>query len=303
MELTFHSNGKLLLSAEYLVLDGAKALAIPAVKGQSLSVLSNDQDEITWKSYDVNNQVWLEVKLDLELNILETSNKEITHFLVDTLKAAKSLNPNFLSSGCLVKTHLEFPNDWGLGSSSTLISNIAQWANIDPFKLHFKVSNGSAYDIACATSNQPLLYTLDEKPKVEFISWKPTFANQIYFIHLNQKQRSNKEVQRYSDLKQSLDLEKLVIEISELTDRMINVEELSEFENICKQHEYILSSVLQFEPIKEQLFQMYQGGIVKSLGAWGGDFVMVTAKNESDLEYFQNKGYNTIVKFQELLLL
>ena len=34
----FRSNGKLLVSAEYLVLDGAEALAFPTRLGQTLSV-------------------------------------------------------------------------------------------------------------------------------------------------------------------------------------------------------------------------------------------------------------------------
>ena len=34
----FYSHGKLLITGEYLVLDGAKALAVPTVFGQDLSV-------------------------------------------------------------------------------------------------------------------------------------------------------------------------------------------------------------------------------------------------------------------------
>ena len=58
-----------------------------------------------------------------------------------------------------MNTHLEFPRDWGLGSSSTLINNVAQWAQVDPFELHFKVSNGSGYDIACAKRRYPIVYS------------------------------------------------------------------------------------------------------------------------------------------------
>ncbi len=58
-----------------------------------------------------------------------------------------------------MNTHLDFPRDWGLGSSSTLINNVAQWAQVDPFDLHFKVSNGSGYDIACANEDSPIVYS------------------------------------------------------------------------------------------------------------------------------------------------
>lgn len=303
MEKTFYSNGKLLLTGEYLVLDGARALAIPTKKGQFLKVLPSNDSFIYWNSFDVNDQIWLFVKLDLKFKVIETSAPDQTGFLVALLKAAKAFNPSFLESGYKVSTYLEFPNDWGLGSSSTLISNVAQWAEVDPFKLHFEVTNGSGYDIACATANQPLLYTLNDSPEVEVLDWNPPFADQIYFIHLNQKQRSNQEVERYSKLKTSIDLKNVVNEISELTVRMIKAKDLNAFEEVCKEHEYILSSVLQVEPIKEQLFQMYQGGVVKSLGAWGGDFVMVTAQDNEELDYFRNKGYHTIFSFQDFLLL
>lgn len=303
MEKTYHSNGKLLLTGEYLVIDGAKSLAIPTKLGQSLKVSASKDSLINWTSYNSNNKVWLSAKLELDFSVVETSDSSLTDFLIRLLKAAKEFNPSFLEFGGSVTTLLEFPNDWGLGSSSTLISNVAQWAEVDPFELHFKVSNGSGYDIACATSQCPLLYTLKGKAEYKNISWAPSYSDQIYFIHLNQKQRSHHEVQRYSELKKMIDVERLVDEVSGLTARMISAKNLSEFEEVCIEHEYILSSVLQIEPIKEQLFQMYQGGVVKSLGAWGGDFVLVTTQDESDLDYFRNKGYNTIVKFKELLLL
>ena len=40
--LSFRSNGKLLLSGEYLVLFGAEALAIPLRYGQTLDITVND---------------------------------------------------------------------------------------------------------------------------------------------------------------------------------------------------------------------------------------------------------------------
>ena len=51
---TFNSNGKLLLTGEYLVLDGAKALAVPTIFGQSLSLELIDEAKIIWSSFDEN---------------------------------------------------------------------------------------------------------------------------------------------------------------------------------------------------------------------------------------------------------
>ena len=52
---------------------------------------------------------------------------KLTNRLVQILNAAKQLNPDFLNDnkGFKISTHLTFPKNWGLGTSSTLINNIA----------------------------------------------------------------------------------------------------------------------------------------------------------------------------------
>ena len=49
-------------------------------------------------------------------------------------------NQDFLAElkGAVIETQLDFLRNWGLGSSSTLINNIAQWANVNPFDLQQK---------------------------------------------------------------------------------------------------------------------------------------------------------------------
>ena len=46
MEKTFYSNGKLLLTGEYVVLDGATALAIPTKYGQYLEISASEKKGI-----------------------------------------------------------------------------------------------------------------------------------------------------------------------------------------------------------------------------------------------------------------
>ena len=61
MKKTFYSNGKLLLTAEYLVLDGATALALPTKFGQNLIVEQIESNKtIVWKSYDIDHSIWFE---------------------------------------------------------------------------------------------------------------------------------------------------------------------------------------------------------------------------------------------------
>ena len=66
------------------------------------------------------------------------------------------------------------------------------------------------------------------------------------------------------------------------------------------EHERIIASATLQEPIHESIFSEYKEGRIKSLGAWGGDFILVTSKN-NDLSYFKNKGYNTILKLSDLV--
>ena len=56
----YYSNGKLLITGEYTVLDGAMALAIPTRFGQSLNVTQIPENNIIWKSIDNENQTWFE---------------------------------------------------------------------------------------------------------------------------------------------------------------------------------------------------------------------------------------------------
>ena len=60
-----YSNGKLLLTSEYLVLDGAKALAIPTKFGQDLIVQKIKEPSLIWESFDVENNCWFSAEFRL----------------------------------------------------------------------------------------------------------------------------------------------------------------------------------------------------------------------------------------------
>jgi hypothetical protein len=50
--------------------------------------------------------------------------------------------------------------------------------------------------------------------------------------------------------------------------------------------------------VKFKYFQDYSGEI-KSLGAWGGDFILAAGPSNSK-EYFIGKGYNSVFSFNEI---
>ncbi len=307
----FYSNGKLLLTGEYLVLDGAKSLALPTKYGQHLTVEPNDPNTINWKSIDHNEHIWFETNIKLNNLSSDDSNTDFEKRLIQILKAAKQLNPDFLNTGYSVETKLTFPKDWGLGSSSTLINNLGNWAQIDPYELLKLTFGGSGYDIACAQYNKPLTYQLpanndeilnqvqnDKSIIINTVDFYPNFQDNLYFVYLNKKQNSRDAIEAYR--KNKFDKSGAITSINKITERIIACNQLSEFNDLITQHEEIIGTILKQEPIKNRLFNDFQGAI-KSLGAWGGDFILATATEDSSA-YFKSKGFETVIPFQKMIL-
>ncbi|MFA5300461.1 MAG: GYDIA family GHMP kinase [Lutibacter sp.] len=306
----YYSNGKLLLTGEYFVLDGAKALAVPTNCGQDLIVEPINEPKLVWNSFNNEGECWFEAIFDLPKLRLSSATFDadedggkdtIAENLKKIVLEARKLNPSFLNSekGFLVKTNLTFPKNWGLGTSSTLINNISNWAKINPYKLLSETFGGSGYDIACAQHNSPILYTKhNSNIDVEEVNFNPTFKNQLYFVYLNKKQNSREGIERYKKLKGNLTSE--IFQISQLSAAFLTCKNLPDFEKLMTAHEQIVSKSIQLKPIQEQLFSDYFGQ-TKSLGAWGGDFILATG-NEDTPNYFKQKGFNTVILYQDLIL-
>ena len=300
---TFYSNGKLLLTGEYVVLDGAKALAVPTCFGQNLIVKKGNNQQINWVSFDADKSIWFQDIItfsDIKNKQLSENNHSVKNTLIEILHQAFRQNSTFLNQeGYEIETHLTFPRIWGLGTSSTLINNIAQWLQIDAFELLNKSFGGSGYDVACAQTNLPIIYQLEnEIPHFKAIHFHPLFKENIYFVYLNQKQSSKSAISNY--LTQRHKVNKVISKINTITYEAIDCKEGKEFAKLMAQHEIIMSDVLETKTVQENLFPDFKG-IVKSLGAWGGDFVMVLSK-ENPTSYFTKKGYSTILSYDEMVL-
>lgn len=305
-EQSYYGHGKLLLSGEYFVLDGAKALALPCKRGQIMTVrhARSNNPTLKWKSYGVNGELWFEAEFELWRFRLLSEETEAALTLQNILRQARIQNIHFLREevDTIVETKLEFPLDWGLGSSSTLVYNIAQWAYISPFELLSKTFGGSGYDVACAQSMGPIIYSLSSQgPAWQSVNFSPLFKDKLYFVHLNQKQNSRLEVQRYKNLRFE-DKQRLLKKINGITEEMAKALDLAEFENLILEHETLLAQALSLPRAQAQRFGDYRG-VVKSLGAWGGDFVLATSdKGEEETKaYFHNKGYGSVLRYDELI--
>ena len=319
--MNFKSNGKFLLTGEYLVLKGATALALPLKFGQSMDVENLDKNEslIYWNAYiksTVNGQQttdsetnWFSAILNKnDFSIVSSDDIEKAERLSNILKQAKSLNNNIFTedNDISFQCHLDFNPQWGLGSSSTLINNISEWANVNPYQLLSSTFKGSGYDIACAKAEGPIFYnvnrqqTTDNRPMVWGSDFNPSFNDNLYFIYQGHKQNSSNEVKAFLDKKKNFEEE--VESISMISKILPDLQTLRDFCYFIKAHEEIMSKCLEHKRLKSY-FSDFEGEI-KSLGAWGGDFFM--AATEWDFEktkkYFESKGLHVVFKYKDIVL-
>ena len=303
----YYGHGKLLLSGEYFVLDGAVSLALPTKVGQSMSVKYSPSfaPVLHWKSFDVAGNLWFEAKYEFwHFDCLTPYPTADALMLQKILKYARRQNSHFLREDMdvLVETYLGFPIEWGLGSSSTLINNIASWANVSPFELLFSTFGGSGYDIACTQSDGPIRYQLDSAgPNWSPVVFNPSFKDDLFFVYLGKKQDSRKAIEYY---RKKVDKKpETVAALSNLTEELLTVKSLEGFNFCILSHEELVARELNLKPAKEIHFNDFWGE-VKSLGAWGGDFVLVTSNHgdKKTREYFINKGFPVIFKYKDLIL-
>lgn len=299
----FHSHGKLLITGEYVVLDGATALALPTKFGQSMEVEEINEPMIEWKSLDRDDKIWFEESFKIsDLNREALPKSEVSKMLFLALLSVAKLNPLFFrgENGYRIVTKTDFPREWGLGTSSTLIANLARWTGVDAFKLLETTFGGSGYDVAVALQGSAITYRKEPSENVFFkTTFDPPFKDSLFFVFLNRKQNSRESIAHYRQQeKATLDI--AVEKISNLTQSLLTCTNLTEFELLIEVHENIISKLTGLKKVKPELFTDYPGA-VKSLGGWGGDFVLATGK-EQDMEYFRKKGYSTILSFEEMIL-
>ena len=307
MTTRYKTHGKLLITGEYLVLYGAKALSIPVRFSQWADVSKLIGEELPVLIWEARNsgQPWFSATFDkYSMKIIETNDSKKAERLKDLLLAAQNLNDQFLEAchSYKVITDTDFPVEWGLGTSSSIIANIASWANVNLFDLFFSTSTGSGFDIATSISDSPILYRIEgQNPVIQKIGFLPPFYNSLYFIYSGKKQNTVSSIKKF--IAQHKPDQKIIERIDAITERILKALDLTAFETAIHDHEMVISELLKKPPIKKEFFSDYEGEI-KSLGAWGGDFIMATWRESYAelMNYFYAKGLNTIIPYNEMIL-
>lgn len=295
------SPGKLLLTSEYAVLDGALALAVPTKWGQEFFYEEKADGEslVFWEAYH-QDKSWLKATINYaSWTVVETNLPEAAAFILKTLQNVAQLADSKFKddSSYRLKTNLQFPANFGLGSSSTLINNLAEWAEIDPFRLNELSLGGSGYDISVAREKTAVIYqNFNGTPNSERVVFKPNFKDELIFIHLNKKQDSREGIQLY---RSKAKFPELISTLSAITREVATSDDIERFSELMEIHERKLSKFLTLKRAKEIYFTDCPV-FVKSLGAWGGDFVM-SRKFEGFETYFSELGFHDVFEWDEII--
>ncbi len=292
--LKFFASGKLLLFGEYLVLRGAQSMALPLSSGQELQITANPSGGIQWEAFEFGNQ-WLTIHFSNDLKILETNDTEKARTAQKFLELI-STNSTVTIRDLHLRFDLDFHRHYGFGTSATLTSLLSQWSGVDPYYLMQQTFGGSGYDIAAATAAMPFIYSQENKIEKEF-RLADAITSHLLFVYLGKKQISAGEVAAF---KKKVTTKDQLHEMNQIVEAASQCTSIIDWEKLMMQSEALMSSILHFPTVKAQLFPDYPYA-VKSLGAWGGDFVMATFRDISEAKkYFQQKQKQPIFTFKEL---
>jgi mevalonate kinase len=289
-EVLYHrkAHGKLLITGEYFVLDGCTALALPTKYGQTLTV--EKSDFFHWNSTDEFGFSWLEIfKREASQNQASTKLCELLNLIGEA-----SDNKNY-------RMTTDFNKEWGLGSSSTLVALLADFFQLNPYELNQKIFRGSGYDIACAFSDSPILYTSIDKlnPTIQSAEIPKEIKPYLYFVYLGKKQNSRTAIDHYSSTK--IDTQQVGHELSQISESLLKTINISEWVSLLEEHENLISRHLNLEKVSTRELKDLPY-FSKSLGAWGGDFALVISDHEpiTVRENIHRIGFQTVLSYQDL---
>jgi hypothetical protein len=300
----YYSKGKLLISGEYLVLQGAKALSVPLKFGQGMKVTeTTNPGVILWETH-VMDKPWFRAEFHgSDLEIREASNNRKAFFIRQLLKAGLKYQPGFFpgKDGCCIQNRINFDLEWGLGSSSSLVSNLAHWFDVDLFSFYRESFDGSGFDVFSARADTPVIYQLvGDVPVVEKTKLHPSVAEHLYFVYLGQKQDSQESVRIFKE--RAVPDPVLIRAVSDLTLEMIAADDPVYFMDLMRQHESLVSGILGRPTARQLMFPGFKGEI-KSLGAWGGDFIMAcTFLSPGEVRsYFKEQKLDVVFSWNDIV--
>ena len=128
-----------------------------------------------------------------------------------------------------------------------------------------------------------------------------SFSDNLYLVYSGRKKSTEQHITQF--LQRHHGMKSEIKRISHITDEILKEDSLEGFIDLLKDHEKIIGSVLDYPPVQFEKFVSFNG-VVKSLGAWGGDFLLVATPENIDYvsNYFEQFGLSTILSFNKIVL-
>ena len=132
------------------------------------------------------------------------------------------------------------------------------------------------------------------------VDFNPSFKEKIFFVYLSKKQNSREGIKHYRA--KAKNNNKRIEEISSLSQEFLNAKSLKDFQKVILEHELIVSDTIEMQRAKDLYFSDFDG-VIKSLGAWGGDFVLAATElsKEKVEKYFRQKGFKVILSYDQMV--
>ena len=304
---SYFSHGKILLAGEYAVMCGVEALALPVKAGQWQHVWempAKGVSKLVWQSKEADGTVWFECRIDTDImHVSETDNTAYSDTLLKLLLHIKEQKPDFfLHKNIRIETECEFDRTFGLGSSSTLVCNLAKWSGVNAHDLQERVLGGSGYDIAVGNLGKPLVYWR-EQSEPNWSAWQlPVDFTQHWYLAFPGKKQNSREA--LNDVKKQLEIIQTDVALLQQMNACIQAiktpRSLPMLEAMLEMWQALLAQRLDLPRPYETLdLSPVRGGLCKYLGAWGGDVLLINhtflEANESAFENMQLVPWNEFV--------
>jgi len=303
MQYTFqyHSNGSFLLTGEYLVSEGSQAIVLPLKKGQTLVIKPIKEDLLIWEDIYNEETLFTAVFSTDQIDIIESTDGEKASFVGDVLKTAMDHLASLSSlPGYYIKAIHNYPIHLDPGTRPALIACVAEWFNINPFRLSRAIMKDAGYGIAGARSSKPILYQLvDTSPDYKHIALNPSYTGNIYFVYAGDHEGLSGEREQ---IEHTGNLPHVIPKIREINKNIIQSGSLEDFEHALLEYEQFLSGLLNEKSVQERLFDDFPG-VIKPLVTHNSKFLLVTWKGSmSELrEFFAGYNLQTLFQWDELI--
>lgn len=238
----------------------------------------------------------------IDFSVEKSTDAGKSRYIQQLIKSAARLNSDFLSKWKKYKitSELDFDPDWGLGSSSTLIANLAEWSELSPFELFFDTQEGSGYDVAAAVSDAPLLYQKsDDELSFETFDWDQDLLDSIVVFYQGQKQSSHMEVRAWKNNNRwnRKDVDRMTL----ISESLAECHQIEEAIHLIKENREMVEKLLDQKAF-DGLYSDFEGAI-KPLGAWGGDFGGALSKDvEYTRKYLRDKGLENSFRLSDIVV-